>query len=517
MSSSTPFDKLSRPTRRALLQRFGALGLASPALSGLGGLGLSLAAMGQASAATGSGYRALVCVFLYGGNDAYNMVLATDAPSWTSYTQARAANGGLIALAGPGVPKSNGNGATTNAKLGGVLPIVPRNPQGRALALHPVMGEMADLFGRGKLAVMSNVGPLSGPTTKAAYLDGSAARPPKLFSHNDQQSTWQALSTEGATRGWGGRMADLLLAGNQRAMFSAISANGNAVWVSGGSARPYQLATTGAIRIGDASGNAFGSAVAQQKMLALMSSTRGSQTLESEFAATVGRSMAAEGLLRGALPGATAGPWGTSGLPAGQIDPLLMVTDPVSGVADGNPLSAQFQVVARMIAARSTLGMSRQVFFVGLPGFDTHDAQPERHALCLAQLSQGMAYFDRTLTQMGISDSVTTFTASDFGRNFSSNGEGCDHGWGAHHLVMGAGVKGGDVYGQLPVFGAADGLGGFKSPDQLANGALLPSTSVEAYAATMGGWMGLDSGQLLGILPNLGQWSPGLRNLGFMA
>jgi uncharacterized protein (DUF1501 family) len=364
---------------------------------------------------------------------------------------------------------------------------------------------------------MANVGPLSGPTSKAGYLNGSAPRPSRLFSHNDQQSTWQALSTEGATRGWGGRMADLLLAGNQRAMFSAVSANGNAVWVSGGQSRPYQLATTGAIRIGDASGNTFGSALAQQKMLSLMSSTRGSQTLEGEFAATASRSMAAEGLLRGALPGSGAGPWGTAGLPAGQIDPLLMVTDPVSGLAGSNPLSAQFQVVARMIAARSTLGMTRQVFFVGLQGFDTHDGQAERHALCLAQLSQGLAYFDRTLTQMGVSDSVTTFTASDFGRNLASNGEGCDHGWGAHHLVMGAGVKGGDVYGQLPVYGTADGLGGFNSPDLLTNGAMLPSTSVEAYAATMGGWMGLDSGQLMGILPKLGQWSLSQRNLGFMA
>jgi uncharacterized protein (DUF1501 family) len=221
-------------------------------------------------------------------------------------------------------------------------------------------------------------------------------------------------------------------------------------------------------------------------------------------------------VLSGALPGAGAGPWGTPGLPPGQPDPLLQYLDPETGLMVPNPTAAQLQAVARMIAARSTLGMARQVFFVGVSGYDTHDTQQQRHTRLLAQLAHALAYFDNVTTQMGVADMVTTFTASDFGRTFASNGDGCDHGWGGHHMVMGGAVRGGDIYGKLPVYGTADGQGGFTSEDQLAGGMLLPSTSVEAYAATLGSWFGLSNSELLTILPGLAQWNFSQRNLGFM-
>ncbi|MGM9487168.1 DUF1501 domain-containing protein [Ideonella sp. YS5] len=506
---------LSNPTRRELLRRGALLGLSQPVLSGLGGFGLSLAAMGPAAAANTGGYKALVCLFLFGGNDAYNTLLATDSESWTAYGAARQSGTEGIALAAPGVPPKSG--ASLHARLGGVLPISPLNPQGRTLALHPVLSGVRDLFGAQRLALVSNVGPLSGPTTKAAFLSGTAPRPPKLFSHNDQQSVWQAFSTEGATRGWGGQMADRVLAGNGRAMFTSVSLSGNAVWLSGQSARQYQLSPSGAIHIGGLTDKTFNSATVQQKMLSLMRNVRNNSVAEREHAAVVGRSADAEALLRTTLPASGAGPWGTGGLSGTQVDPLLQLKDPETGTLMVNPAAEQLQAVARMIAARSALGMSRQVFFVGLGGFDTHDTQQQRHTRLMAQLNHALAYFDGVTTQMGVSELVTTFTASDFGRTFAANGDGCDHGWGGHHLVMGGAVRGGDLYGKLPVYGLSDGKGGFSSDDQLESGALLPSTSVEAYAATLGKWFGLTDSELLAVLPNLKNWNQSQRNLGFMA
>jgi len=506
---------LSNPTRRELLRRGSLLGLSQPVLSGLGGLGLSLAAMGPAAAANTGGYKALVCLFLMGGNDSYNTLLATDSESWSAYAAARQASTEGIGLAAPGVPARNS--ASLHARLGGVLPIEPLNAQGRTLAVHPVLAGVRDLFATQRLAFVSNVGPLSGPTTKTGFLAGTAPRPPKLFSHNDQQSVWQAFSTEGATRGWGGQMADRVLAANGRAMFTSVSMFGNAVWLSGQGARQYQMSPAGAIRVGGIDGKAFSSSTVQDTMLSLMRAARNNSVAEREHAAVVGRSLEAEALLRSTLPAVGAGPWGTGGLTNGAADPLLQFKDPETGTLMLNPAAQQLQAVARMIAARGALGMSRQVFFVGLGGFDTHDTQQQRHTRLMAQLDHALAYFDGVTTQMGVADLVTTFTASDFGRTFASNGDGCDHGWGGHHMVMGGAVRGGDIYGKLPVYGLSDGKGGFTSNDQLDAGALLPSTSVEAYAATLGRWFGLSDSELLAVLPNLKNWNLSQRNLGFMA
>jgi uncharacterized protein (DUF1501 family) len=507
---------LSNPARRALLRQGAALALAQPALAGLGTFGLSLAAMAPAAAAGTRGYKALVCLFLAGGNDAYNTLVATDSPSWTAYTAARETGAEGIALAAPGTPPSNETGASLHARLGGVLPISPLNPQGRTLAVHPVLGAVQSLFASQRLAFVSNVGPLVGPTSKAAFIAGTAPRPPKLFSHNDQQSVWQSFSAEGSSRGWGGLMADRAMAANGNSMFTAVSLSGNSVWLSGQGVRSYQMASSGAIHIGGVDGRTFGSTTVQEKLLGVVRGARNNSVLERDHTAVVSRSLQAEGVLTAAMPGAGAGPWGTPGLPAGEPDPLLQYLDPETGLMMPNPTAAQLQAVARMIAARGTLNMSRQIFFVGVPGYDTHDTQQQRHTRLLAQLAHALAYFDSVTTQMGVAEMVTTFTASDFGRTFAANGDGCDHGWGGHHMVMGGAVAGGDIYGKLPVYGTADGQGGFTSDDQLAGGMLLPSTSVEAYAATLGSWFGLTNLELLEVLPGLNRWNFSQRNLGFM-
>jgi uncharacterized protein (DUF1501 family) len=476
---------------------------------------MNLAAMSPARAAGVSDYKALVCLFMYGGNDAYNTVLATDTDSWNAYMAARNSGTDPIALAAVGAPVVK-SGSSFNAQMGGVLPFTPRNAQGRAFALHPQLSAVRDLFNAGRLGVVANVGPLVQATTKASILGNTAVLPPKLYSHNDQQSVWQSLNPEGATVGWGGAMADRLASGNTNALFTSITAGDGAVWLTGNNVRPYALGLNGAIHIGAADNSLFGSTVAQQQLVSIMRNTRESQYFEQDHAAVVGRSIDAESILSPALPAAGAGPWGTAGLAAGKADPLLSYRAPSTGVTGLNPIAQQMQAVIRMIAAHSTLGMGRQIFFIGIQGFDVHSSQNTRHADMLAQVAQALSYWDNTTRSMGVDQMVTLFTASDFGRAFASNGNGTDHGWGGHHFVLGGGVNGGDVYGRFPTYGQSDGNGGFLSDDQLTDGCLLPAISVEQYAATLGSWMGLSNSDLVSVLPNLANWSAASQNLGFM-
>jgi uncharacterized protein (DUF1501 family) len=499
----------SNASRREFLRRAGWFSLLGPAAP----WALNLAAAGSASAQSASDYKALVCVFLYGGNDAYNTVLATDTASWNNYVSVRNQAPDPIALRAVGTAPVASAAAGSPDRLGGVLALNVINAQGRGFAVHPLLTGVRDLFNAGRLAIVPNIGPLVQPTTKADYKNVAFPKPASLFSHNDQQSTWQSLAAEGATTGWGGRMADLLASQNGNAVFSAISASGNAVWLSGQQVMQYQVATSGAIKIGGTT-SLFGSQVALQKMRSIMRTARLDSTIARDHAAVVGRSVDAEALYSGALPAANTAPFGTAGITG--ADPLLQYDNPLTGAKATNPLALQLQVVARTIAARSTLGMKRQVFFVSLGGFDTHDFQNRNHADLMARLSHALSYFDGVLAGLGVSSNVTTFTASDFGRTFTSNGDGTDHGWGSHHLVMGGAVKGRDLYGTFPAYGLPDGKGDFTSPDQLSNGALLPQATVEQLGATLGRWFGLTDTQLLDIFPRLANFDTAQRNLGFL-
>jgi len=312
-------------------------------------------------------------------------------------------------------------------------------------------------------------------------------------------------------------MADLLLAGNgANAVFTSISASGNAVWLSGRQAIQYQVSTDGAVRIASAGNALFGSTVAFEKMRTIMRSARSAHLLEQDHAGVVARSIDAEVLLSANLPPADAAPYGTPGL-AQQPDPLLQYDNPLTGSKAINSLAQQMQIVARTISAGIKLGIKRQVLFASLGSFDTHELQNRNHADLMARLGHALRYFDSTLASVGLSQQVTTFTASDFGRTFVSNGDGTDHGWGAHHFVMGGAVRGGDVFGVFPQFGISDGKGDFTSPNQIGNGSMLPAISVDQYAATLGRWFGLDDAQLLDVFPNLAQFDPATRNLGFMS
>ncbi|MRW93017.1 DUF1501 domain-containing protein [Duganella sp. FT80W] len=450
---------------------------------------LNLAAMSAAAAADASDYKALVCLFMTGGNDHANTVLATDSSSWTGYTQARiTADGGSIALPSVGLS-------------GGVLPIVPTTSQaGRSFALHPSLSPLKQLFDQGRAAIVANVGTLVQPTTKAQYVAGTAVLPPKLFSHNDQQAVWQSSQPEGASSGWGGRMGDLLAASNSSTSFASVSAGGNALFLSGRTINQYQISSAGVVPVQNMDGDLFGVAPGANPLRAIVTGTS-SNLIENEHAAVMRRALAAQSTLGGAIA-----PAGANGVP----DPSTYI-NPNTKVAAVNPLAVQLQTVARVIAGRDNLGVKRQVFYVSLGSFDTHDNQKTLQADLLARVAHAVAYFDTILASLqgvDLRKQVTLFTASDFGRTFSSNGDGTDHGWGAHHFVIGGAVKGKDIYGTFPPTTLGHEL-------DIGSGALLPTTSVDQYGATLATWFGVTAAQLPTVFPNILNFST--RNLGFMA
>ncbi len=527
-------DTMPSPSRRALLKQIGAfsaMGAAAP-------LGISLSAITQAAAQSASGdYRALVCVFLYGGNDAYNTVLATDATSWGHYlnhrnprTRVPTDTGASIALMAAGTAADPSASANTPERLGGVLPIshVSRLAHaGRSFAFHPALGDLRNLQQGGRLAVLANVGPLVKPTLKTDLQTAGFPQPAKLYSHNDQQSTWMSLGVEGTETGWAGLMGDVLKSRNgvsaganmaliQRA-FTGMSPTGAAVWMNGRTVLPFQTGATSLSGLGS-NGRIYGSAALQSAVVNIMSSAASTSHLTLDHQALVQRATQANALIGSQLPQPGVAPWGTAGEHNPYNDALLKYTSTQDGSQKTNPLALQLQMVARLIATNgaANLGIQRQFFLVGLGGFDNHDNLIANHGEGMAQLNHGLAYFDRVMQASGLGSQVTAFTASDFGRTFTNNGDGTDHGWGAHHLIMGGAVKGADVYGVFPTYSTANSQGVFSSPHQLQNGVMLPGTSVEQYAYTLGKWMGVSASDLLGILPNLQNFDVDTHDLGFM-
>ena len=521
--------KRSSPaTRRHILGMMAAaapLGVAAP-------FALQLATMGSAAAQSApTGYKALVCIFLFGGNDANNMVLATDADSWGRYFLARNTGNDPIALMPPGAaPAAVGSVSPITARtvtrstpefLGGVLPISPQtaNPvppgtaaSNRTFAVHPAMGSLVQgaqsPWSAGRLAVLANVGPLIVPTTKSQYNNRTAPLPLNLMSHNDQVSIWQSGAAEGAQRGWGGLMADTMLSQNgSNAVFTAVSATGNAVFLAGDTAVQYQISTAGqpAIQPYAATGNAlYGSATAALALSDSIRDTSGASLFAQDHGAMTRRAMDSAQALNAAF--ATAAATAIPSPPA--------YVNPVTGVAEFNPLAGQLMTVARSVAAAPALGVTRQVFFVGMGGFDTHNVQNPTHTNLLGKLAHAMAYFDGVLGDIGgmnMRGGVTTFTMSDFSRTYTSNGDGTDHAWGGHQFIMGGAVRGRDIFGQFPTVGVD--RAGFNNPDMSGN-ILVPTTSVYQMGATLGKWFGLGDAQLLTIFPNLGNFSR--RDLGFM-
>lgn len=432
----------------------------APMLGALSGMGAASALAATAS----SSYRALVCVYLYGGNDAFNLIVPTDSSGYALYRTAR-----------PNIALANGD----------LLPITPRTADGHRYGLHPAMPELKTLFDNQRLAVVANLGSLLTPTTKADY-QANRNLPPQLFSHSDQTDQWMSVQTGSLQRtGWGGRLGDLLQAGNvANGLSMNISIDGNNLFQTGSTVVPYSISPGGVedyYYLGQ-----YDPAARLAAFQALLDQgAASSNLLERQSAAAVTQSRALGSLLSSALAGA----------------PALATAFPDSYFAQ------QLQMVARLISVRSQLGAKRQIFFVTLGGFDTHDGQLDQQAQLYAQLSQALSAFYAATVELGVADAVTTFTESDFGRTLSNNDDGTDHGWGSHHLVMGAAVRGGDLYGRMPDLT----LGG---PDDADAGRMIPSTSIDQYAATLGSWLGASSPDLATLFPNLSRFAT--ANLGFL-
>ncbi|MCE4555344.1 DUF1501 domain-containing protein [Roseateles cellulosilyticus] len=455
-------NRLPELQRREFLRRASALGVAGTAAP----WALSLAGIGEAAAATAPGdYKALVCVFLYGGNDYGNTLVPYDDASYAAYASIRQAL------------------ATPRDSLAATA--LPVGADGRQMALAPQFGRLKGLWDAGKLAVQLNIGTLVQPTTLAQYKARSVPLPPKLFSHNDQQSVWQASSPEGATSGWGGRMGDLFLGGNTTSTFTCINASGNAVYMSGKQAVQYQVSTSGAVAINGITKSLYGSQACSTALRALITGADRTHLMEAELNRVVKRSVDAQATLSAAL----------AGVPA--------LTTPFDTSAS---LSNQLAMVAKLIAARQALGVSRQVFFVSIGGFDLHDFLVAQHPGLLTQINDALASFYAATVELGVANQVTTFTASDFGRTLTSNGDGSDHGWGSHHVVMGGAVKGGRFYGALPSVSV-------NGPDDVGQGRLLPTTSVDQLAATLATWMGVSATDLPTVLPQIGNYTQ--KDLGY--
>lgn len=437
-------------------------------LSALAGtpFAVNLMAAGAASAQSAGDHKALVCIFLAGGNDQSNTVVPSSGAGYSTYQQARPS----LALA-----------------ASGLLPVAPAGYSGLPIALHPSLSSLHTLFNQQRVALMANVGTLAGPITRAQWNSGRPAvpTPQQLFSHSDQQVAWQTgIPDRTSQTGWQGRMGDLLAgAYNPGSGVSiAMSIAGSNIMQSGNNTIQYQLTTDGAVRVSALNG-LYGSPAGATALRRLMSESRTS-LLEGELNTISARAIATESLVSGALSNVN-----------------ITATFPQTG------LGRQLQMVARMIAARNGLGQRRQMFFVQQGGYDFHDNLLADQGNKLRELSDAMAAFYQATASLGVASQVTTFTASDFGRGLQHNGRGSDHGWGGHHFVMGGAVQGNRIYGQFPTVA-------LNGPEDAGQGRLIPTTSVDEYVATLARWFGVSLSNLPMVLPNIGRFAS--RDLGFL-
>lgn len=446
-------------SRRQFLKTTGAIGSALP-------WALNLASIADVAAATGvQDYKALVCVFLFGGNDHANTVIPYDAASHQVYDDIR-----------KGVAIKRADVLTLNSSVG--------LPSGMNYGLHPNLKNMQTIFNQNKLAVQLNVGALFTPTTLAEYKNKSVPLPPRLFSHNDQQSIWQASKPEGAIKGWGGAIAEATRASYGKSLFTSVSLHGNAVFLAGDDVSQYQCTGNGAIPIRSYENQyLFGSKETAESFRKLIDQAS-DNPFKKEMYNINQRSIRAYA----------------------QLAPIKSTT--VLGEFDEkNRLAKQLKYVAQMIKENQALGVKRQVFFVGVGGYDSHADLLAGHSLKMAELDSALGAFHTAISGMGMDKQVTTFTASDFGRTLSSNGDGSDHGWGSHHFIMGGAVKGGRFYGQMPDMG-------LKTNQDVGRGRLLPSVSVDQYATTFATWFGVQASDMALIAPNIGNFND--RDLGFL-
>ena len=435
-------------------------------LSGLGQTAL-LSFLGKVNVlaqATPPDYKALVCIFLSGGNDSHNMIVPLNGPDNLAYRAAR----GSLAL-------PDGNGA--------LIPV--QNIDGVPYGLNPGLQALAPLWNQGALGIVANTGMLVQPVSRAEFLLNAKPVPTNLFSHSDQIQQMQSgvPSASGGT-GWGGRAVDQVQGLNGAASFpSAVSIAGPALFCKGSVIQSASLWPGFNL---DASGmSLWPQAAADARKNGYQQILQFNSGLELIQVANHVRQDAIA--LNAMMSGASA-----------------VINTPFPGT----DLGRQLQQVAQLVKLRSSTGMSRQVFFCSLGGFDTHGSQSWQHWDLLRQLSEALAAFYTATGELGVADKVTSFTLSDFGRTLQPSGTGTDHGWGTHHLVLGGAVQGGRIHGTFPSLALS-------GPDDAGSrGVLIPSTSIDQYGATMAAWLGVPASQLTTVFPNLANFAN--PTLGFL-
>lgn len=470
------------PARRAFLR-------SASTLAGALGLGSAGNLLLTSAAAAQGDYRALVCIFLYGGNDGMNTIVPADSARHAQYSAVRA---------GLAIPRAE---------------LVAMDGQ---LGLHPALSALSAAWGAGKLAPVVNVGPLNQPLTKAQYLAAPAnspLRPDGLFSHSDQQILWETGTSNSLERtGWGGRASQQLATTNP-----VISVGGTARFGTTVLTSPLVLpgpgSTFGAHGLQGADLNWAPNAARKTAVDAMYNAAQDTQLAEAY--AKIHRDAFAASVRLGPMVKMQPGDTGASAAINAGFAGLIANGKVTTG------LGQQLYQIAKLIEGRATVQGNRQIFFAQIGGFDTHGDQvitgtPSQggHARRLKELGDAMAAFNAAMNQLGLGGSVTTFTQSDFGRTFRPNSStGTDHAWGNNHLVMGGAVKGGKSYGAYPdlVLGGANDV----SNSATSEGRWIPTTSVDQYAATLLRWWGVADGQLNAVLPNLANFGAA-RNLGFV-
>lgn len=464
-----PFSPEDLSRRKFIGQCCSAVG-ATGLLSALAQLRL-IGAVAADATSFSSDYKALVCLFLYGGNDSNNLLIPTDATSYASYAAARS----LLAI-----PQAS------------ILPISLKTADSynRQFGLHPSLTELQGLYSAGHMAILANTGTLVQPVTLTQYNAGTASLPPQLFSHADQQVQWQSsLCDKPFQTGWGGRLADMVDALNSNSKISmSISVAGQNSFQVGNTVSQYAVSPSGAVVLSGSTGSTLNTtrAATQNSILTLQEAN----LFQAAFGAGTSNAISDSALITSVLKSA----------------PTLTTTFPTT------TLGTQLQMIAKLISAAPALGLKRQIFFASLGGWDLHSDQLPAQASLFQQLSQGLNAFYNATVELGVQNQVTTFSASDFSRTFNTNGTdvttaGSDHGWGSHHMIVGGAVQGGNVYGSIPLLQ----LGG---PNDTGRGRWIPTTSVDEYSATLATWFGVSPTNLSTVLPNVGRFA--IPNIGFL-
>lgn len=462
--------------RREFIQKMGmtcaAMG-STTLLSGITNMGLLNAAASANSPvySQANNYKALVCVFLNGGNDSFNMLVPRGTSEYNQYAEVRSG---------------------TKIEQSELLPINALNTDGKLYGLHPRLTNIQNLFESGKAAFVANVGTLIAPTTLTDF--NSQARNPKgLFSHSDQAQQWQtSLPQERNARGWGGRLADILRTNNANENISmSISLSGLNTFQRGNVTQAYSIQSTdtGNVNINGFNDTSFYETIKRQSLDNILDVNH-------------------QNILRKAYANTVSGSIGTSL----EFGSAINAGTPITTTFSNSDLSQRLNMVARTIAARNILNVQNQTFFVHLSGFDTHSNSSLRHAGLLSSVDDALGSFQESLEELGVSEQVTTFTISDFGRKLASNGDGTDHAWGGNSIVMGGAVQGQRIYGQYPELNLGNSL-------DVGGGRLIPTTSCDEYFAELALWFGASSSDIDLILPNINNfWTPTANSgpIGFM-